>query len=176
MIAQILERRLRLHEALAACNRVLNTVPPDSLPETRNYALLRTFRLHKDVLDLKIKLFRRMRRGEEAQEAEALRERLYPPDAWRKATEEAFAARGDYYKKWIEEGRAEGEAEAKECRESEAEARRQERAEKLARQEQLDEAKARDEERQRRYEEWRRRRKAQDEAVRQPERGHAEPQ
>jgi hypothetical protein len=174
-LARSLWRSERLREALAACDHVLASVPPEGVPDTENKMILRTFRLHHRALQLKTRLLDYMGREHSMREARALLEKLYPRDEWRRvelATEKAWAS---YLDEWREEEARSKAAELKKIEEIEEKARREREAEAKARAEKLDELKAKDEERRRRYEEWKRRRAAQKAAAKKSDQAAPQP-
>lgn len=103
----------RYEDALAAYDHILSTVKPDKLPDTKNEAIVTTFRLHKAAFESKMALLRRMKRQAhlrkkiaevkkvtaEIKKAATEFEKLYPKAAWKKLRLEANAAFNSYIEK-----------------------------------------------------------------------------
>lgn len=112
-LAELYKRAKRYDNTLAAYDHVLATVNPDKLPDTKNTAIVITFRLHKNAFESKILLLRSMRRmalvekktvqvqklAAEIKKATVEYEKLYPKVAWKKLGLKADAA----FQAYIEE-------------------------------------------------------------------------
>ncbi len=86
----------RLDDALTAYDHILASVEPEKLPDTRNKAILTTFRLHQRSSLERIALLRKMERKDDADRAALEHERLYPKAAWKQAQIAADEAFMDY--------------------------------------------------------------------------------
>jgi len=150
-VAELCEAARRTKEQLAAYDHILTTVPPDPLPDTKNLAIVVLPRLHRDALAAKAKLLQRLRRSEQAKEAESLREKLYPSAEWQSLLIVAKEARRSYLEESGEPSKREPEAELRRLQELEDRARREREAEERARRRREEEMRARDEERRQKY-------------------------
>ena len=87
-----------LEDALDAYNHILATVEPEELPDTRNLAIVMTFRLHKQTSKNRIALLRKMGREAAADEAAVEHEKVYPSELGKAANIKASRALDDYVK------------------------------------------------------------------------------
>jgi tetratricopeptide (TPR) repeat protein len=105
-LAGLYSREGRYEAALQAYDHVLATVRPDEIPDTKNRAIVITFRLHKNTLDEKIKLLADLARTGKMQNADVKRvsseaecEKLYPKALWRQLGLRASKASQSYVDK-----------------------------------------------------------------------------
>jgi tetratricopeptide (TPR) repeat protein len=92
--------------ALEAYNHVLSTVRPDEIPDTKNLAIVTTFRLHKGSLEEKINWLAHLGRTGKMKDADVKRvlaeaecEKLYPKALWRRLGIQASKAFRSYIEK-----------------------------------------------------------------------------
>lgn len=150
-LSELYGKSRRWDDQLAAYDHLLATVPPDPLPDTKNIAIFRASRLHRDALASKIQLLRRLRRLDEAKEAERLQEKLYPAAAWRKAHIACDRTTAAYSKESEELIKREREAELKRIREADEKTRKEREAEEEEQRRREEAMRARDEERKQKY-------------------------
>jgi len=150
-LSELYGKARRWDDQLAAYDHLLTTVPPDPLPDTKNLAIFRGSRMHRDALASKIQLLRRLRRLDDAKEAERLQEKLYPAAAWRERLIACSKARDVYSKESEELIRREREAELKRMREEDEKIQKQREAEEEERRRREEALRARDEKRRRKY-------------------------
>jgi len=129
-------------EALESCERILSSLPPDELPDTRNLGIVRAFRLHKETLDLKIELlyswvWRRTGSLDAAKQARTLRAVLYPTFAWKWLNDAASRAWMEEVAATLQEKDRRDEASRREWLEAEKATRRRQEAEQRRYREEL---------------------------------------
>ena len=178
-IAEIQGFAGRQGEQLDTYERILRRVPPDEIPDTRNLAIVQTFRLHKETLDLKVNLLYSLGLFEtgsfdEAKKAEAVRELLYPKEKWLALRKAARQARKEYKEAAVQEYARQAaidEAKHLELEKSAERARRRNEEDAAAQRKREQELKAKDEQRTLRYLEWKRQREEREKAEEEAGRG-----